>query len=368
MGPCDIIGIMREKANSKNKGTIVAIVIVVIMIFAVSLYLYGTNRSISRLTEEGTETGRDCRYHFAMVVDNYDNPYWNLVNQGAQEAALENEAVIEVTSENLSETYQLEDRLRMAVAASVDGILLAPNGSAAINDRINQATGERDIPVLCMMSDEAGSGRSGYVGINNYEQGQAYGMLLQRLASESEEERLEVSMLRTTSAGREDGEAEADFSGDVVYTGLIEYLNNHELGDRISVSRSSVNQASVFNCKRDIQILLQREDAPNVIICDNYMLTLSACQVLVDRNLVGTVQVLGSYISDEILDYVQKGTLYGTVAVDPYELGRICVSELVELCEEGRTNDYYPLEMMIVDGDNVRTYISRYLEVQNEAE
>lgn len=91
-----------------------------------------------------------------------------------------------------------------------------------------------------------------------------------------------------------------------------------------------------------------------------YPLTMSACQVAVEQNLVGKVSLLGSYASGEILSYIQKGTLYGTVAADPKEMGKACLQELMAIQEHGLPREDVLMELITVDKNNVRDLRNQY--------
>lgn len=332
----------------------------VIVVIALGCAVLWLNYCIFQMAGGESEGENSYRYHFAMVVDTGDNPYWEMVFAGASQQAASEDAFVELMGSQLSEEYALNDRLQMAIAARVDGIFVVPDGSDRGNQLIRDASGmTREVPVLTVMENDSNSGRNGYVGINSYEQGQAYGRLLEQLAGETS---VGSVVILTGSARTE--ENNGDYSSDIIYSSLVEYLSEHQLNGKIAVSTQTINHASIFNTKRDIQRLLRQKEATDVVICPDYQFTLTACQVAVEQNLVGQVDLLGSYISEDVLDYVQKGTLYGTVAVDPYELGRTCVDELIELNLLGRTNDYTPLEMMTIDQSNVKQYREQYLEEQ----
>lgn len=338
--------------TKKMQITIILVISVLLIVtFAVIIW---ANRVISMLTENENENTNKYNYHFAMVVENYDNPFWELVYSGALEKAQEENVIVEMTGTDFVEEYGLVDRMRMAISSGVDGAFVASDGSSYISDLIQNAT-QKEIPVLSMMENDSTSGRSGYVGINCYEQGQAYGKLIKDI---NESQEVHNVVLLSSSNRNEDG----DYSSALIYSSIVEYLNKNELSEDITITIEDVNRASVFNSKRDIQQLLDKDGAPEILICTDYLFTMSTCQVVVDRNMVGKVKILGSYLSKDVLDYIQKGTLYGTVAVDPYELGEVCVSEMLELMEIGRTNDYMTIEMMTIDKSNVAEYRQKYLE------
>ena len=321
--------------------------------------LISLQKRINALPSAEKETGSHFRYHIAMVVDNDETPFWQLVYDGAQQRAAQQDAYVELIGASLSEYYTVDDQLQMAAYAGVDGIFIVPDGEETTNDKIGQIvqSASSPIPVLTLMENDSNSGRSGYVGINNYEQGIAYGELIEKLAKEKE---IHTVMLLANAARGED--QKGGFSGDVIYSSLVEYLAQNGLGDDVTVSVRAVDHQNVFAAEKDIKLLLQGGDVPDVLVCPDYRFTVGAAQVLVEQNLVGKVSLLGASLSRDILEYVSKGTITAIVVIDPYQLGTVSVDEMIELLQSGRTNDFTALETILIDRSNVAEYTQAYAE------
>lgn len=67
-----------------------------------------------------------------------------------------------------------------------------------------------------------------------------------------------------------------------------------------------------------------------------------------DYNQVGTVQMLGYYDSEAILEAVSKNILYSTIALDTEQMGRLCVQALDEYVETGYTNNYMAVDTRLI--------------------
>ncbi|HET7627597.1 MAG TPA: sugar-binding protein [Bacillales bacterium] len=115
-------------------------------------------------------------YHFVLIPEEMDNPYWRSVQKGADAAAKKYGAVVEYrgpVQSNLSEHIKV---MRESVAAKVDGILtqgLDEREVAVINDAI-----QHGIPVVTVDTDLPGSRRLAYVGTDNYAAGLKAGRYL----------------------------------------------------------------------------------------------------------------------------------------------------------------------------------------------
>lgn len=314
--------------------------------------IFWLDSMIAHLADSEAAPQLPRRYHLDMVVDSSDSPFWDMVYQGAQRRAEEKDAYVELMETQMGAPYRLNDQLNMAVAARVDGAFIVPDGTQAVAQAMaDNAQSDQRVPLLAVMEDVEAQSRSGFVGVDPEEQGSRYGELIAQLAQERD----------ITSAALLGASGEDSFSRDSLYESVKRAAGDLVPG-QIMVSR--VNHASIFNCKRDIRSQLLSEDAPDVLICPDYLLTLSACQVAVEQNLVGKITIMGSYASESILDYIQKGTLYGTVTVDPMELGGICVDKLIALSNGGEAGEDVLLELEKIDSTNVRRYKTLYAQME----
>ena len=79
-----------------------------------------------------------------------------------------------------------------------------------------------------------------------------------------------------------------------------------------------------------------------------------ARQALIDYNMAGLVKIIGYYISDNILDAVEKGLISETCHVDTEQLGEYSVKALTEYLVEGRVSAYYNVDIDFLDVSDVR--------------
>lgn len=88
---------------------------------------------------------------------------------------------------------------------------------------------------------------------------------------------------------------------------------------------------------------------PDVIICLDEVLTQSAYQLIRDRGLSDRIRVIGSYISDEILEGIEQGYLDSTITVDPKAMGRLSVEALMTYKKYHMVSYYTEVGAMLVD-------------------
>jgi len=102
--------------------------------------------------------------------------------------------------------------------------------------------------------------------------------------------------------------------------------------------------------------MLRNEPWISTVVFSDTSDTLAATQVLIDMNLVGTVQLIGFGAEDTILDYVDKGILEATVVTNPRKIGYSAVSVLMDMQQYGYSSGYVDTGSSIVTRENVETF------------
>jgi ribose transport system substrate-binding protein len=102
--------------------------------------------------------------------------------------------------------------------------------------------------------------------------------------------------------------------------------------------------------------ILRNEPEITTIIYTDTRDTLAATQVLIDMNMVGTVQLVGFGSGEAILDYVEKGILTAAVVTNPHGIGYSAVEMLVEIERYGNASAYVDTGFVIVTAENLESY------------
>lgn len=132
----------------------------------------------------GEENLTTYEKHIAMIVENREDTFWKTVYESARKAGEEQGYYVELYGGNLPIDYSRQELLRIAIDASVDGIILEGDDSEELVKEIARAE-EKEIPVVTVLSDSTQSTRECYVGINSYHLGQTFGkQVLQNVTSD----------------------------------------------------------------------------------------------------------------------------------------------------------------------------------------
>lgn len=165
---------------AKRKWIIGLIILAAIFGYVIVRFLSST-LTIERLVgqlETGTDAGQQQLHkHVVLIAQELDNPFWRTVEQGAKEAAAQQDMEIEYTGPiriNPSEQMRL---LAKAIASKPDAILTQGISEPRYNELVSKAM-DQGIPVITVDSDAPDSRRFAYVGTDNRAAGVQMGELV----------------------------------------------------------------------------------------------------------------------------------------------------------------------------------------------
>ena len=155
--------------------------------------------------------------------------------------------------------------MEIAIASKVDGIILEPNGEEAVTKLINKAD-QKGIPVITVLKDEPLSGRKSFVGINRYNQGQAYGEQILEVVKENKNH--VIVLLNSDSK---------DTGKNILYAGIRDAVGDHN----VFLEAAKINRQSAFGSEEDIRkIIMDTVNPPDVFVCLTAVDTLCAYQAV----------------------------------------------------------------------------------------
>ena len=329
----------QKRAIGRAGAVLIALILVLLFVgFGSAIYL----RLFISGGDSPKETGsRVYQRHFVLICEDSSAGFWNTVLEGAKSEGEKKNVYIESFGEDLSVDYSLEQRMEMAIAAKVDGIILEGNNSESLTGLVDKA-GDAGIPVVTAMTDTKGTGRISYVGVSAYNLGQKYG---NRLFQEPEDKHI---LIVINEGARNDMEK-------AIYSGICETLDGSGSGN-YRVENLIVSDGSSYVGEELIRnVLLDKKKLPDVIICLDQEMTESACRLLVDLNKVGKVKLMGYYESDDIRDAIQRGVLDSTVSVDARQVGEQSVGLLSEYLDTGYVSDYVTIDSALLTKENADT-------------
>ena len=283
--------------------------------------------------------------YYVLIADDSKNVFWKNVYAGALKEAFETGAYVEILGENLSEEYEKEDLMEIAVCAKVDGIIVEADESAVMEEQILRAR-EAGIPVVTALYDSPQSQRQSYVGVSSYNLGVEYGDQICEMIKRKPEGKYSVLVLLDKE--------KTDNTQNMLISAIRERVQTQGMEKRVSVETARVNNDSVFAAEESIRdIFMQAETLPDVIVCLNESNTTCVYQTVVDYNKVGQVEIIGYYASDTILSAIKKEIIYSTIAIDTTQMGEYCVDALNEYTQSGYVSDYYGVDVSLINAETL---------------
>lgn len=309
-----------------------------------SLVYFKMQLSIARDIQKQEYT--DYARHYAFIADHLENDFWQELYQGAKERGEETNVYLECFGNSTAVKYSKKELLQMAIAAKVDGIVLEADESAEMLELIDEAV-EKQIPVVTVMVDSYGSKRQSFIGIGSYNLGREYGRQIVRISTKETKKVLIIL----------DDDID-DNSKNIICTGINETIYNEGNHLNLDIETIAVSDDSTFGLEEAIRdIFMDKGNLPDIIVCLDEQGTISACQAVVDYNLVGKVDIIGYHITDAIGNAIQRNVLSSTIVVDAKQMGIDSVDSLNEYIATGYVNDYIVMDVDAVTANNVREYM-----------
>ena len=351
--------------------TAVCIMLTVVMAVYVLWFYQGSYQ------EEGNRETYD-RYYMMITQDNKSS-FWQSVYEGASERAREENVYVDWLGNDQFRNYSVEEQMQVAIASGVDGIIVTASESEEMTALIDQAA-SKGIPVVTLYGDNTQSARCSFVGVGSYNLGREYGRQVIKLVREkligTTELRLDIRdvdgnaemVAEKVKLGSESRPTRVTLlvnayakglDQNILYSGIQEAIEQERGDTVIELSLRSVDDTNDFSVEESIRDIFMEGDIPDVLICLNELNTTCAYQAVVDYNKVGTVSILGHYISDTILNAIDRNVIYATIDIDTAQMGGFCIDALQEYHDLGYTSQYFTADISLVSKDNVDAYLER---------
>ena len=292
------------KKKNRQNSVLMGMLICIVIAFAVTLGGFAILRRQMAKTDLEETKEQSYEAHYAFIVDNPEDEYWQQVYEAAKEEGKKQNIYVEQIFENVSQTYETKEYMDIAIAEKVDGILLQ-SSSKSVGPEMNAAM-EAGIPVVTMLHDNYSGRRCAFVGVNDSSLGDSYAELIQENISKKQGAKIRVQLL----------EGEDEFA----------------------------TEKAVRDC------ILDEKQCPDVLVSLSLEGTAYAYQAVVDYSKVGTVKIIGAYENDEIRRGLGKKVIAASVAIDSEAIGKTAIQALQEYKKNGIVNEYQMIQQNVIRG------------------
>jgi ribose transport system substrate-binding protein len=277
------------------------------------------------------------RYHFALyIAENHNSSLDELVD-GARRSAAENGVALSV--HNLDAEGAA---LHIATYLGTDGLIVCPNADDAVTlDRLTELRADK-IPVVLVNHNVTADQPWPGVGTNKFDLGKKAG----NLVGLDNGDTIRLSVIYSEKSAAIYAERE-----------LVEMGITAALGKRLVSTISSLHtDLNPRDAEKIVYTLVRSDPKINTIVFTDAQDTIAGTQALIDLNLVGRIQIVGSGSDPAILDYIQKGIIVGSLVIKPDLVGYQAVKSLAELCASGYTSQSVDIGIDVINRENLFQY------------
>jgi ribose transport system substrate-binding protein len=129
-----------------------------------------------------------------------------------------------------------------------------------------------------------------------------------------------------------------------------------DLAEGIDLSAVMYRKSNLLGAEDITRNILTDNSDIDVIFCTNAKDTVAAARVIIERNLVGDVYVVGTDVTEEIINYIQKGIVFGVLDRNGYDAGYKCVEILYDNFGDGFQPSYMDIDIDIYTSLNIASY------------
>ncbi len=257
----------------------------------------------------------DPKYHFSLIINSGDDEYWQSFKEGVFEAGKVHNVAIEYNPisdpDSIDKTIEY---INIANKSRVDGIIVNGENSTEYSEAINCAA-KSGIHIVVGLVESVDSNRLSYVGNNFYD----YGVKAAKLISQASVKSMPTNLAVILSNTRQNETDKTVMSqSDIMMSGMASVIESENKINLLCTMYRNSELLGAEDLTRDI--LTQHPDV-DVIFCTNAKDTAAAARVIVERNMVGDVVIVGTGITDEIKYYIRKGIIFGVLDRNGYNAG-----------------------------------------------
>lgn len=332
-----------KEEKTVDKYRILTMVLVVFLAAAIIGLLLS-----ARKRTQAEDTG-DIRYerHYMFIGQAENQFITNKIFEESQKYGLEQGVYVEQMGQFPETDYGITDYLNMAMAMKVDGIILEGSDEESVRKAVNQAA-DMDIPVVTVLTDCAGSRRKSFIGLGADNIGREYG---RQIISIADNRNPEVVLLMNE-------EMVENGSADEILSGIRQTLQNEGNHLQVRLRTELLGKNGQLDFSDHIhQLMTRQETKPDILICMNEKDTKLVYQSLIDYDLEGKVQIIGSCVSESLLKAVREGEIAALIHMDTEQTGRLCVDALDYYIQNKSVKEFIIADDKVITGENVERYI-----------
>lgn len=274
-----------------------------------------------------------------LISNVYQNPYWQIIKKGAEDAANNRGCVLEY---NGPQTMNIAQSLRifdMGIATSVDGIITSVQDEKQYMPLIKKASAI-GIPVITIDTDARNSKRIAYVGTNNIEAGYRAGQALARIAHM----KANVGIITSGKTAMTQIERVNSFK---------DYISSYPGMEVVAIDSSN---SDIVEAELVAKRMMDKHPEIDALYCTGSVDGIGAARAVVDSNRKGRIKIICFDDLPEIIDYIKQDIIHASVVQKPYQMGFDSVNLMIDKLEGQDVSGEFLMDTIVVSKDNINNY------------
>lgn len=274
-----------------------------------------------------------------LLAQVYQNPYWQIIKKGAQDAANNRGCVIEYDgpqTPNINESLKIFD---MGIAANMDGIITYVQEDKKYIPLINKAV-NNGTPVITIDADAKQSSRMAFVGTNNIEAGNTAGQQLMEITLTKAKIGIIMAGKTTTSQVER-------------VKGFKDYISGHS---GISIVATASSNSDIIESELVARKMIEEHPEMDSLFCTNSVDGIGAARAVLDSNKKGKIIIVCFDDLPETLNYIKQDVIQASIVQKPYQMGYDSVNLMMDKLDGKKVNGEFFLGIIAVTKQNVYNY------------
>ncbi|MGV3488248.1 MAG: sugar-binding protein [Tuberibacillus sp.] len=308
------------------------------LIIALSTSIYFALKALQyRTADRAVHDIEEPRYHFVLIPEEMDNPYWHLIESGAKAAAKKYHVAVEYNGPQQKDMDQHIQIVHEAVASKVDGIIMQGLYPKESTEVINEAV-QQGVPVITVDTDDPLSERTAYVGTNNFQAGVLAGDTL--IKEMNGKAKVGIITGSFDSANQKERVA-----------GFMEAIKKAK-GIQVAEIESS-NITQVQAAEKAFEILKNHPDV-NAFFGTSALDGLGISATTARYDTGDDIYILAFDTLSDTLKEIQKGNIDKTISQTPYEMGYRSVELMVQLLDGSHVPEVNYTESKVIGKSDLK--------------
>jgi ribose transport system substrate-binding protein len=259
-----------------------------------------------------------ARYHLVVILPDTDDSFFRGLLEGVEESASVVDSVVQVFRYPNSFPLEAERYFEIALRSKVDGLIMFTPRNDRVSGRARKAA-QSGVVFVPVGTDAPLGSPLGFIGSGSLQQGFEGG---KRICAELGSSARIGVILPASSSG--------DATEEPLYRGVSSAIKSYPNAQIVAVARA---HPGILSGEETASVMLRDYPTVNALFCSSSRDTMGAAQVVIDRDKVGRILIIGADETPEIRRYIEKGIIAASIVRDSRRIGQEAVLLFARLKE-----------------------------------